>query len=329
VLDGPRGFFATACEIPVREFLGGLGERWHTGTNSFKLYPVCGYLCSALDATLALVAEHDVQAEEVEAVDVWASIFTVGMDAHSAPYLDGPRSRIATLTFSTPFTVASAILARELTPEQLKRPWIEKPQVWLLAARVRSRHDPRLTLAALTADIPLGAALRRTRRIEAAAFGWGLAGKAFGRRGRWRRPAQTLRLVAGLAAAAGESAPLDFGRSTKPLGARVEMRLSGGRRLSRTVAIPRGFAGGGSQTEVRRWMQRKLVDAASGRLGPERAARVADRFADLERLSPTAVVELLELAAGGGGEAAGAAAGSARSELARPISAVPSFESDP
>jgi MmgE/PrpD C-terminal domain len=303
VLDDPRGFFATASRFPVREFLGGLGERWHTETNSFKIYPVCGYLCSAIDATLDLVRRHDVHPGEVEAVAVWASIFTVGMDAHSAPYLDGPRSRIATLTFSTPFTVASAILAGGLGPAQLKRAWIEDPRVWQLAARVRSRHDVGLTLAALRADIPMGAALKRTRRRHAAAFAWGLAAQAFGRFGRWRRPLQTLRLVAGLAAAAGESRPLDLRSSTKPLGARVEMRLSDGRLLSSAVSIPRGFAGahsaGADGRGVRQLMREKFTAAAAGVIGPARAGEAAGLIEDLERLPAAAVERLLDVACRG------------------------------
>lgn len=299
LLDDPRGFFATRSRVPVREFLGGLGERWHTETNSFKIYPVCGYLCSALDATLDLVQHHDISPDDVVSVDVWASLFTVAMDAHSAPYLDGPRSCISTLTFSTPFTVASAILAREFSPAQLKRHWIEDPKVWELAARVRSRHDVSLTLKSLKADIPIGAALRRTSRWQAAAFGWSLAATAFGRFGRWRQPA-TLHLVAGLTAAAGDNRALDFRSSTKPMGARVAIRMSDGRVLSRSVSIPRGFAGArpsenGGQT-VRELMREKFAASAGSVIGAERAAEAARLIEDLESLSPTGVERLFDLA---------------------------------
>ena len=297
-LDDPRGFFATKASVPVRDFLGGLGERWHTETNSYKIYPVCGYLCSALDAVLGLVNGQGISGDEVESVDVWASLFTVGMDAHSAPYLDGARSRVSTLTFSTPFVVASAILAREFTPGQLRRSWVEDPRVWELAARVKSRHDVGLTLKALTADIPIGAALRRTKRWQAAAFGWGIAKTVFGRWGRLRR-FDTFRLVAGLAAAAGDRAALDFTRSTKPMGARVEVRLRDGRTLGRAVSIPRGFAGAPPDADgrgVRELMREKFVAAASAALGGERASHVAGLLEDLERLSPSDVSRLFELA---------------------------------
>jgi 2-methylcitrate dehydratase PrpD len=290
LLDDPKGFFATLARVPVREFLGGLGDRWHTETNSFKIYPVCGYLCAAIDATLDLVRRHHFSAEHVVSVDVWASLFTVGMDAHSAPHLDGPRSRISTLTFSTPFTVASAILAGEFGPAQLKRAWIEDPRVWELAARVKSRHDTGLTLEALTADIPIGAALRRVSRVQAAAFAWSIAGTAFGRAGRWRRPAQTLRLVEALTAAAGVHDPISFQHSTKPMGARVEVQLTNGRLLRRAVSIPRGFAGADvSQSEL---VREKFLTTAGRTIGTERAAESARMIENMERLSPAKIVQL-------------------------------------
>lgn len=296
VLDDPRGFFATLARVPVREFLSGLGERWHTETTSFKIYPACGYLCAALDATLELVRHHDVAPDDVASVDVWTSLFTVGMDAHSAPYLDGPRSPIAALTFSTPFIIASAILARELGPAQLRRAWIEDPRVWMLVSRVRSRHDVALTIEALTADIPIGAALRRVRPWQAAAFGWSAAASAFGRAGRWRHPWQTVRLAGALAAAAGDRRPLDLRRSTKPMGARVEIRLRDGRVLTRSVAIPRAFAGAPAEGgNVRDLMREKFITAAGAVIGAQRAAQAAAMIEQIESLSAAQLERLLDL----------------------------------
>jgi len=295
VLDGPRGFFATHARVPVRDFLGGLGTRWHTATNSFKIYPVCGYLCSAVDATLDLVRTYDVDADDVASVDVHASLFTVGMDAHSVPYIDGPRSPIAALTFSTPFVIASAIRARAFTPAQLERAWIEDERVWQLAARVQTRHDPRLTRDALTADIPIGAALRRVKKWQAGGFAWSIAATAFGRAGRLRRPVETLRLIAGLTAAAGDRAPMEFERATKPMGARVAMRLRDGRTLEREVSIPRGFAGG--IDDIRTLMIHKFLAAAAPELGSARAATAAVALEHYESLSPDGVARLVDVLA--------------------------------
>jgi 2-methylcitrate dehydratase PrpD len=292
VLDDQRGFFKTLSRVPVRDFLDGLGERWHTQTNSFKIYPVCGYLCSALDATLDLVHAHDITPDEVVSVDVWTSLFAVAMDAHSAPYLDGAKSRIATLTFSTPFVIASAILAREFTPAQLKRSWIEDERVWQLAARIRSRHDVNLTLESMRGDIPIGAALHRTKRWHGAAFGWRLATIAFGRVRRWLQP-DTIRLVAGMAAAAGKNENLDLAASTKPIGARVEIRLADGRVLRRSVSIPRGFAGSGAN--VRELMRTKFIAAVGPVIGHQRAFEAERLIEDLHVLSSAELVYLINL----------------------------------
>ena len=301
-LDDPRGFFATAARVPVRDFLGGLGERWHTATTSFKIYPVCGYLCSAIDATLALVREHDIDAEEIANVDVWSSVFTVGMDAHSKPYLDG--RRISTLTFSTPFAVASAILARDLSPEQLKQAWIDDPRVWRLAARVQSRHDTALTLAALRGDIPVGAGLRRVTRLQAAAFGWSLATAAFGKKGRWLRPLQTLRLVTAAILSKAKDLRMrnlrsfaalrmtEHSKMTKPIGARVEIRMNDGRVFTRAVSIPRAFAG--ANDDVRSLMREKFVRAATSTLGAEHAAQCAATIERIEELSASEAQNLVE-----------------------------------
>ena len=292
VLDDQRGFFKTLSRIPVRDFLDGLGERWHTETNSFKIYPVCGYLCSALDATLDLVLEHDISPDDVVSVDVWTSLFTVAMDAHSSAYLEGAQSRISTLTFSTPFVIASAILAREFTPAQLKRPWIDDERVWQLASRIKSKHDVSLTLDSMRGDIPIGSALHRTRRWHGAAFGWRLAATAFGRFGRWLQP-NTIRLVVGMTAAAGQNKNLNLTTSTKPIGARVEVLLSDGRRLSRLASVPRGFAGSGENT--RALMRTKFIASAASVIGHQRAVEVERLIEDLQMLSSVELACLFDL----------------------------------
>lgn len=319
VLDDPRGLFATLAAVPVREFLGGLGERWHTATNSFKVYPACGYLAAVLDATLEIVRQHRPAAAEVAAVEVSASIFTYGMDAHSAPYLDGPRSPLAALTFSTPYTVACALVAGELGPEQLTRRWRRDPRVWELAARVRVRHDTRRTLRALTADIPVGAALTRIGRMQAAGFGLALAGKAFGRGGRWRRPLTALRLAAGLAAAAGSRRPLNLENASKPLGARVEVVTGDGRRLSAEVDVPRGFAGAGDWRQSRRLMHHKLVTCATPVVGAAAAAEAAVLAAELPALPAGGVRRLTDLCCRPGDRAAAPSSAAASGAALWPV----------
>lgn len=59
ILEGPRGFFAatTAHSDPGR-VTEGLGEVWKISENGYKLYSCCGHTHTAIDAVLALRAEH-------------------------------------------------------------------------------------------------------------------------------------------------------------------------------------------------------------------------------------------------------------------------------
>lgn len=295
VLDDPRGFINTFAQVPMPEFLGGLGERWHTETNSFKLYPGCGYIDGIIDAVLFLVRRYALTAEQVESVDVYASLFAVGMAAHSAPYLRGAESLVSTLTFSIAYNVACAIIYHDLGPEHLTRAKIQDEQAWQLARRVKVHHDAYLSIGALKADIPVGAALRRAGRLQAFRFALGLGHKALGGGLGPRSLATKLLVACALAGAAGKRGPLDFTRSEKRIGARVEIRTSDGRRLSKQVDIPAGFAGSGDWRSMRGLLREKLIKCASPNVAREAADEAADLVERLDDLKADGVRRLIDL----------------------------------
>jgi 2-methylcitrate dehydratase PrpD len=294
--EEPRGLWDSLSPRPVPELAGGLGRRWHTGTNCVKAFAACGYLTAVLEAAVGLVRDHRLDPAEVAEVEVAGSLFTLGMDAHSAPYLDGPRSPLVTLTFSTPYAVAAAIVAGDLGPEQLGRRWRDDPLVWELAGRVRVRHDAALSAAAIAGDLPVGAALARVGRREAAGFAWSLAAKAFGRGGRWRHPAATARLLAAAVRKAAAGPDRDLTRATKPLGARVRIATRDGRRLERSVAVPAGFVGapGEGPAERRRLAREKFLRAAA-HTGTGRSAVAAGLIERLETLSAASLARAVDL----------------------------------
>ena len=295
-LDGPRGFFSSASRVPVPEFLGGLGECWHTQTINYKFYPASGYLSAAIEATLNLVCENDLIPDQITSVEVGASLFTIGMDRHSAPYLCGAASCISTLTFSTPFTVASAILAREYGPSQLKRSWVERPDLWDMAGRVKVCHDFDLTMAAMTADIPIGAALRRVKRWQAGAFGLHAMAMAYGKIKRWGH-LSTYRLILALARVAEDRHPIDFKESTKPMGARVTIRLADGRAMQRRIEIPKGFKGNATDAEdLHNQLRNKFLSSAEVVIGRRKALQAMDLVESLEGLTPAEVAKLIQFA---------------------------------
>ncbi len=295
ILDDDDGFFSTFARLPVREFLDGLGERWHTATNSIKIYPACGYLNAVLDATVSLARTRDIDAAVVESVEVRASIFTIGMDARSAPHLQGPRSRISTLTFSTPYTVACALLDRDLSVEHLKRERIADPRIWALAKRVRIVHGMEHTVDALLADIPLGAALKRAPHIGALRFLLGIGGARLAAKLALSEPLGFLRLLRALAKVAGSEAGSDYSRSTKQLGASVRIRMANGEILEESVAIPRGFAGSGDWRAIRLLAREKYCAQAAPVVGLANALKAADLIDRLETLDANDVQRLVRL----------------------------------
>ena len=295
IVDEASGFMRSIAAIPVPEFIDGLGERWHTATNSIKLYPACAYLSAVLDATLDLVREHDIDAADVETVEIRGSLFTLGMDAHSAPYLAGPESLVSTLSFSTPYTVACAILHRGFAPEHLDRASIRDPRVWALAQRVRVVHDMRQTIAAVLAAIPIGAALELAGRGGALRFLLGMGGTPLLGKLLLTQPLGLLRLVAALARLPRKGQTPDFTRATKSLGAGVTIRVAGGRSFEREVAIPRGFAGSAPIGELVGLARQKYIEQAARIVGSARAARAAALIDRLETLRPAEVQALVQL----------------------------------
>lgn len=295
ILDDTRGFIKVLAQAPILEFFNGLGHNWHTATNSFKIYPGCGYIDAVIDAILALVRSYDVAPDEIQAVDVYVSFFTIGMEYHSKPYLNGASSRIATLTFSTAYNAACAILHRKLVPEHFKRKSIEDPRVWSLAQKVRLHHDPQLTIAALTADIPIGAALKQAGRWTAFRYALALGRIALGDQQTIRSLLAKLRIAFAVARVASAPRPLDFSHCEKRLGARVELRTVDGRSLQEEVLIPNGFAGNGDWKRVRLLMREKFINCAAPNVGTAAAEEAANMLENLEKLNAREISRLISL----------------------------------
>ena len=295
VLEGPRGFIRSLAQFPRMEFLEEIGTNWHTETNSFKIYPGCGYISGIIDATIALVQAHNIRPQEVESVDIFASLFTLGMEAHSQPYLCGSQSLISTLTFSTAYGVASAIIYRALKPQHFSRESVANQSLWEITRRIRLHHDVRITIDSLKGDIPIGLALSRAGRLQAFFFTLGLCNKALSKKPTLAHLAAKLRIATSMAACAAKSDAFRFVNSKKSLGARVEIHTTDRRTLVHAVSIPKGFAGQESWKSARAMMRGKFVDCASVNVGRDAALEAADLLERLEDLQAADIQRVVEL----------------------------------
>jgi 2-methylcitrate dehydratase PrpD len=299
LLTDTAGFLRSMSPAPRPEFLEGLGVRWHTETNSYKAHPGSAYLQGAVEAVSNLTARTGISAREVRRIDVFSSLLTSGMDAHSASYGRGSESPAANLSFSTAYAVACAILFGSFRPEHLGQEIIARPEVWENVEKVRLHHDTAMTIEALRSDIPIGAALMNASRLERLRF---ILSSGHGKAAHRLKVslATKLRIAAAICGPAARGVPHDLSAMAKPLGARVVVTLANGLVEEERVRIPAGFAGSGDWRASRALMRSKYTDCAAeniGRAGAENAARLIAR---LEELRSRDVENLIDLNTAGG-----------------------------
>ncbi|MDP9326557.1 MAG: MmgE/PrpD family protein, partial [Candidatus Dormibacteraeota bacterium] len=211
VMETRGGVIDQLAAVPLPEAMSGYGERWHLRTLSIKAIPGCAYLTAPVEAAMEL---GPMDTADVEAVEVAASIFTIGMEVESAPFISGPSSSLPALGFSLGYNIAAALDSGGLSVDDLCAPALDDAARWELAARVSVSHDEELTVKALAATAPVGAAL-----------GWAgqRAREWLGSRG--GSPELTDRVLAAVAATAEDS---DFTHPAKRIGARLRVRMRDG-----------------------------------------------------------------------------------------------------
>ena len=112
----------------------GLGRVWQTLYMDNKPYPSCRSTHCAIDAALALAREHRLKPEEIDRIVVETYLVGVKQCGVSPGSLH-PRNAV-NAKFSTPYTVACAILYGEVSLRQFRQEVIDNPQVQELLTRV-------------------------------------------------------------------------------------------------------------------------------------------------------------------------------------------------
>ena len=142
VFDGVDGLFRTYLRggyDPARLRLG-LGAQWELTGLSYKPYPCCRFTHTAIDAALAIAGQAGFDPAGVDRVV--AGVNRQSFEAVCTPPAIRMRPEtVVQAQFSIPFTVAAALIDREVglrhfTPEALRR-----PDILALAARVECAVD--------------------------------------------------------------------------------------------------------------------------------------------------------------------------------------------
>jgi hypothetical protein len=242
LLEHPDGLLAHIAAVPMPDAITqGLGARWHTQTLSLKMHPAGIHVDAAIDCAIALHDRIDAaDLDRVTQVTVFAPRITIEMDRRSLPYLNREDSPLAALNLSAGYSIATALLTGGLGPADLARPRLADPRRWALAEKIRLVHDEAMSRKFMLGTAPLGEALRQAGDR---ARGWvtTLAGI----------PIEELIDEAGPPS---ES----FANSSKILGARIEVHLENGRKLTCSRERGQGAAGPAMSRDHASLVRRKL-----------------------------------------------------------------------
>lgn len=142
VLEGPKGLLAAMSAAPRAERLTeglhpGMAD-WRITGVSFKVHASCRHTHSAVDAALALRAQHELGPEQIARVDVRLYTQSLGLLAGMEP------TTPYAAKFSLPFCVAAALVHGDLSPQRFTDESIVEGDTLALADRIDFVTDPEL-----------------------------------------------------------------------------------------------------------------------------------------------------------------------------------------
>ena len=141
VLEAQDGGFlgAFSDEAHIEEVTDGLGSEWRTDGVCFKPYACCGSNHSAIDATLAIMAEQKLEPRDVDHVVTGVSRIVETQTG----YVYRPTT-VLNAQMSQRYNIAVAMLDRQAYLEQFTEERIKEREVCELASRVKVEIDPEM-----------------------------------------------------------------------------------------------------------------------------------------------------------------------------------------
>ncbi|RIK09918.1 MAG: hypothetical protein DCC49_04850 [Acidobacteria bacterium] len=253
ILEDRGGFWARFHPDAMAKMFSGFGEAWLTSSLSYKIYPGCAYIDTAIDALFSIMSDFEssegkaLEADDIDGIAVEAGMLTAGMETMSGWYR-GEHISPMNVNFSVALSGSVAILAGRLTPAEFE------PGFYL------EREDQILSLAK---KWRIDTSREMTDAISP-------EGSAFDLRKILRKPDDAL---------TGE----DFSRYECRFPARVTLTTSDGRKFTELSEIPLGGAGRPGD-ETRRLVESKLAEGVAFSGSGERASEMIEAVTSLEML---------------------------------------------
>ena len=142
VLDGKEGFshvFSTDWKFDI--LTDGLGESWRILQCGMKFFPTEALTHAPISATLDLVIDNDLSADEVESVTIYSLARAADILADPSKY--DPRSK-ETADHSLPYVIAAAVADRQVTPLQFTDAKIMDARIRAQLNKVKVIADPEI-----------------------------------------------------------------------------------------------------------------------------------------------------------------------------------------
>ena len=273
ILEHEDGFLKHFSELPLPEAVVlGLGERWHTETLSFKLFPLSTGMTTCAECGFELHEQLNGSGPgDVEEILVETNVMTALIDQQVQPFLTGPDAPVVALQYAVSYALASALLRGRLEPEDFDEPAVGERERWALAEKIRVEQDDELTRLSIIGTAPVGEALRQAGD---SAPEW--VAKAGGN--------EAGEMVDGIG-----TPVATFEHADKSVGARVIVKLSDGRELRAERITATGDASDDTRARHAELLREKFL-AAGG------SDADADAVAALRDAAPDDVARLLESA---------------------------------
>ncbi len=307
VLENPAGFGAQFSHHFLHAMFTGLSESWVTDTLSFKIYPGCAYIDSAMDALFELIARFEQENQrplhpaDVISASVRTTLLGAEMDRLGRSQAGDLLSPVR-INFSLPGSLAIGMLAGRLTPQELNEEELQKKkdEINFLAEKFEVVHDWSMTLQMferMAEHIPLRRLLseldlKRILQVRGESSVVQLKPRDIMKIAAFLLPRAPALVKDAVTRIGREKDPFDLGRARldrlpMPFCSEVVLRLRGKETLSARVDIPRGAAGRDS-SETTGLVRKKFRDQATPLLSEEKvqqAIDLIDRLETLENLS--------------------------------------------
>ena len=140
--DGPSdiydGFLGQSFNH--EETVAGLGQNYRIAQNYFKFHACCLYNHPALDAVLSLSHQHDIEASQVQ----WVEVITIPFAADAMAY-DDPQNQLSA-KFSIPHAVAAALVRGRTDITSFYPDHLADTAIRQLASKVKVETEPQMSM---------------------------------------------------------------------------------------------------------------------------------------------------------------------------------------